>query len=79
MNGQMTAIELTGKIDEHHQLHLDNALPMTGPMRVRVILLYPVDDELDEREWLMAASKNPAFDYLKDSAEDIYTLTDGSG
>jgi hypothetical protein len=78
MNGQMTAIEMTGKIDEHHQLQLDSPLPMSGPMRVRVILLYPIDDdEWDEAEWLRAVASNPAFDYLKDSAEDIYTLNDG--
>jgi hypothetical protein len=77
MNGQMTAIEMTGEIDEHHQLQLDGPLPMSGPMRVRVILLYPIDDEWDEAEWLRAAASNPAFDYLKDAAEDIYTLDDG--
>jgi hypothetical protein len=76
MNGQLTAIEVTGKIDEHHQLLLDSPLPMSGPMRVRVILLYPIDDDWDEAEWLRAASQNPVFDYLKDSAEDIYTLKD---
>jgi hypothetical protein len=76
MNGQLTAIEVTGKIDEHHQLLLDSPLPKSGPMRVRVILLYPIDDDWDEAEWLRAASQNPVFDYLKDSAEDIYTLKD---
>jgi hypothetical protein len=39
--------------------------------------LYPIDDEWDEAEWLKAAASNPAFDYLKDAAEDIYTLDDG--
>jgi tetratricopeptide (TPR) repeat protein len=35
------------------------------------------DGEIDEREWLRAAASNPAFDFLKDPEEDIYTLADG--
>jgi len=33
--------------------------------------------KLEEYEWLKAAIRNPAFDSLRDSAEDIYTLADG--
>jgi len=33
--------------------------------------------ELEEYEWLKTAIRNPAFDSLKKSAEDIYTLKDG--
>ena len=32
---------------------------------------------LDEIEWLRSASANPAFDFLKDSKENIYTDADG--
>jgi len=74
MDKTMTAIELTGTIDEYHQLQLDGPLPMSGPMRVRVIVLYPVNEELNETEWLQAAAKNPAFDFLKEPEEDIYSL-----
>jgi Uma2 family endonuclease/Flp pilus assembly protein TadD len=35
------------------------------------------DGEIDEREWLRSAASNPAFDFLKDPEEDIYTLADG--
>ena len=31
----------------------------------------------DETTWLYAASHNPAFHYLHDPAEDIYSITDG--
>lgn len=57
----------------------DNAfgsLPISGPMRVRVIVLYPVDDEWDEAEWLRTAARNPAFEFLSDQEEDIYSLAD---
>jgi hypothetical protein len=73
----MTALEMTGTIDEHQQLRLDGELPFLGPARVRVIVLYPSSDEWDESEWLRAAAYNPAFDFLKDSEEDIYSLDDG--
>ena len=77
METTMTAIEMTGRIDEHRQLQLDNPLPVSGPMRVRVIVLYPIQDQEDETEWLQAAARNPAFEFLKDPEEDIYSLTDG--
>lgn len=77
MDTAMTAIEMTGRIDEHQQLLLDGPLPMSGPMRVKVIVLYPLEDEEDESQWLHAAAHNPAFDFLNDPAEDIYALTDG--
>ncbi len=73
----LTAIELTGVVDEHRQLHLDQPLPLIGPKPVRVIVLYQVDDRLEEREWLQAAAQNPAFQSLHDPLEDIYSLDDG--
>ncbi|HEY4232433.1 MAG TPA: hypothetical protein VGM76_03340 [Lacipirellulaceae bacterium] len=77
MDTPLTAIELTGTVDEHHQLQLDSVLPVVGPQRVRVIVLYPVEDTWDEKEWLRAAAFNPAFADLADPREDIYTLADG--
>jgi hypothetical protein len=77
MEGTMTAIETTGTIDEHRQLRLDSELPVPGPVRVRVLILYPLSDEWDEVEWLQAATRNPAFASLSDPEEDLYTLTDG--
>ena len=78
METPMTAIEITGTVDENHQLRLDRDLPIKGPQRVRVIVLYPVEEEeISEDEWLYAAAHNPAFDFLKEPSEDIYTLEDG--
>ena len=71
------AIEITGTIDAQHHLVLDGALPITGPIRVRVIILVPEETDINETEWLQAAAANPAFYFLKDSEEDIYTLSDG--
>jgi hypothetical protein len=71
------AIEATGTVDRDHRLILDDPLPINGPSRVRVIILVPDDADMDEREWLASAAKNPAFDFLADSSEDIYTVSDG--
>lgn len=77
MNKALTAIEITGSIDEHHQLHLDLPLTLTGPMRVKVIVLYPLTDEVHEAEWLRAAARNPAFAYLSEPEENIYAPSEG--
>ena len=77
MEIQMKAIEVEGTVDEEGQLHLDEPLTTLGPGRVRVILLSPEQEDGQEREWLSAAARNPAFDFLKDAKEDIYTFTDG--
>lgn len=70
----MKAIETTGTVNEQHQLLLDKPLSQVDPGRVRVIVLVP---EEDEKIWLKAITTNSAFDFLKDEAEDIYTLSDG--
>ncbi len=80
MEAAMTAIETTGMIDEDHRLRLDEALPIDGPMRVRVIVLYPVleeGEEVSEADWLRAAAGNSAFHGLEAPEEDIYSLEDG--
>jgi hypothetical protein len=77
MEATMTAIELTGTVNERRQLQLDDLLPIPGPKRVRVIVLYSPVDEWSEMEWLQAAARNPAFDFLKDPEEDIYSMADG--
>lgn len=73
----MKAIETTGTVNEQHQLLLDKPLSHVDPGRVRVIVLVPEEDEIDEKGWLEAITTNSAFDFLKDEAEDIYTLSDG--
>ena len=77
MESALTAIEVTGTVDEQQQLQLDTTLPIHGPKRVRVIVLYSPTDEVDEAEWLRGAANNPAFSDLNDPDEDIYSLEDG--
>lgn len=77
MDIPLNAIEMTGTVDEHNQLKLDGSLPFSGPMRVRVIVLTTLNDDIDEISWLQAASRNQAFEFLADPDEDIYSITDG--
>lgn len=77
MEVAIKAFETTGTIDARRQLVLDEPLPVVGPTPVRVIILLPEDVEIDEKEWRRVAATNPAFDFLKEAEEDIYSLTDG--
>ena len=67
----------TGTIDSQGRLHVDVALPVSGPSQVQVLVLFPDDVEIGEHAWLRAAAANPAFDFLHDTEEDIYTPADG--
>jgi hypothetical protein len=73
----MNAIEATGVVDSQHQLRLDEPLPVPVQSRVRVIVLVPDAEDIPEEAWTKAVSTSPAFDFLKDGAEDVYTPTDG--
>jgi len=77
MKNNLKAIEVEGAIDEQRQLHLDEPLPVSGPSRVRVIILIPDQAEVDEDEWLHAAANSPSYDFLKEPQQDIYTPADG--
>jgi hypothetical protein len=73
----MNAIETTGVVDAQHQLRLDKPLPIAGQSRVRVIVLVPEETDIPEPAWASAAAASPAFDFLKETGEDIYTTADG--
>ncbi len=77
MNSQVRAIEATGRIDDNGDLHLDEPLNLVEPGRVRVIVLFADNDQEGESEWLKAAATNPAFEFLRDPAEDVYSPSDG--
>ncbi len=75
----MRAIETTGTIEGKQYLHLSHPLPHSVPQEVRVIVLFPEKGEgWKKNQWFKIAASNPAFDFLKDPAEDIYTLADGN-
>jgi hypothetical protein len=74
----MKAIEINAKTDKHGNLKIDYFLNKKDT-DVRVIIL--LDDDYsspdDEKQWLKSISKNPAFDFLNDPGEDIYSIKNG--
>ena len=68
----MKAIEINAKTDIQGHLKLNYPLHKSE-QNVRVIIL--VDEE--EQLWLNAVSSNPAFDFLKEPEENIYSMNDG--
>ena len=73
----MNANETTGIVDARHQLRRGEPLPIPGLSRVRVIALAPEAGEIPEEAWTKAVPASPAFDFLKDAAENIYNAADG--
>lgn len=73
----LTAIETTGTIEPNGRIVIDETFSVNTTTLVRVIILFPENEDLNEGEWLQAAAKNEVFDFLNDPDEDIYSLTDG--
>jgi hypothetical protein len=73
----MKVVEVTGKVNDKGELLLDQPIATNQTGTVRVIVLFPETEEIDETEWEKAAASNPAFIFLHDSEEDIYSLEDG--
>ncbi|MCB0579303.1 MAG: hypothetical protein KDD10_08355 [Phaeodactylibacter sp.] len=72
----MRALEVTGKINEEGFLSLDQPLKCHNK-RVRVIILISEEEEIEDQMWLESMASNPAFDFLKEPDEDIYSVEDG--
>jgi hypothetical protein len=77
MSGMLTAIETTGTLEPDGRIVIDETFAVNAPTPVRVIVLFPENDDISENEWAQAAAKNEAFAFLHEPGEDIYTLADG--
>lgn len=73
----MKAIETTGRIEKSGMVKLDTPVDLHNKQKVRVIILYNEEEDINENLWLSSISSNPAFDFLKDKKEDMYSITDG--
>jgi len=74
----MKAIEINTKTDKYGHLKLN--YPVNKPeSNVRIIIL--IDEKTDEVEeeklWLKTIGSNPAFDFLNEPGENIYSITNG--
>lgn len=74
----MRAIEINSRTDKKGHLKIDYKLNMSE-RNVRILILMDDDNSIieDEKLWINSISKNPAFDFLNDPNEDIYSLNDG--
>ncbi len=73
----MQAVEAFGHINSNGSLQINTPLPLIEG-DVKVIIMYNENEETTEEQlWLRSVSNNPAFDFLKDPEEDIYSLNDG--
>jgi len=74
----MKAIEISSRTDKTGHLKIDYKLDKVES-NVRVLIL--LDDDTSEHEeeklWLNSISKNPAFNFLNNPAEEVYSLKDG--
>ncbi|MDA3905982.1 MAG: hypothetical protein PF484_07890 [Bacteroidales bacterium] len=74
----MKAIEINSKTDKTGHLKIDYQLDRSDSKVRIIILIDDINTEQDEEQlWLSSISNNPAFDFLKDSSEDIYSNNDG--
>ncbi|HEX5151246.1 MAG TPA: hypothetical protein VFW07_07345 [Parafilimonas sp.] len=71
----MKAEEVFATVDEKGILHADKLLNFKN-QKVKLIVLAQ-DDDISDKEWMKFLASNPAFDFLKNEAEDIYTIHDG--
>ena len=73
----MQAVEASGHIDSNGSLQINSRLPLKEG-DVKVIIMYAENEETNEEKlWMKSVSNNPAFDFLNDPEEDIYSLNDG--
>jgi hypothetical protein len=71
----MKAIEIKAKTDKNGNLSISEKLNFSNK-EVRVLILVE-DEEIDEKSWLKALSKNPSFDFLAEAEQEIYTTKHG--
>lgn len=71
------AVEVEGFVDENHRLVSPETVEDVPEGRVKLIIMYNSDRDIGDGEWLSLAAKSRAFDFLNDTAEDIYSLDDG--
>ncbi|MBU2650157.1 MAG: hypothetical protein KKA81_04420 [Bacteroidetes bacterium] len=74
----MKAIEFNSTTNKEGYLEIRYRLGEKGK-KVRVLILLEDDagETEEERLWLKSMDENPAFDFLKEPEQDIYSPSDG--
>ena len=76
MDRSLRVIETDGRVIDAKHIETKAILPVGREVRV-VVLVPTTEEDLSENTWLEAAQHNPAFAFLADATEDIYSLEDG--
>lgn len=85
MSLNLHTVEATANLDENGVLHVNEPIRGLEAGEVLVIVVaraqnHPVPeryDDISSQEWNRAMMNSSALAFLKDPAEDIYTLEDG--
>jgi hypothetical protein len=72
----MKAIEIRTKTEMDGSIRISHS-GLKGGVVVRILILSEEDENLEEKNYLETISSNPAFDFLNDPAENIYSTKDG--
>ncbi len=73
----MRAIEINSKTDKKGHLKIDYQLDKSDSNVIVLILVDDNSDKDEEKIWMDSITSNPAFDFLNDQSEDIYSIKDG--
>ena len=73
----MKAIEIHSKTDKMGHLKIDYKLNRSEKDVRIIILLDEENSPVEDKLWMELISKNPAFDFLNEPEEDIYSKNDG--
>lgn len=72
----MKAIETKATVGKNGIIQISAPKELIGK-KIKIIILIPENNYIGNDEWLVVNSKNPAFDFLREPEEDIYSLNDG--
>lgn len=73
----MQPIELYATVDQNGRLTTDTPVPALLNQRVKILIFPLISEEISETEWLKSISSNPAFAFLHEPSENIYSANDG--
>jgi hypothetical protein len=74
----MRAIEIKSKTDKSGHLKIDYKVGQAdSEVRVLIIIEEPLSEAEEESLWLRSIERSPAFNFLNEPGEDIYSLKDG--
>jgi len=77
MKESLRFVELSGEVNEQHELKVSGPVPLNGPSKVKVLVFPEQEEDIPEDVWMRFLASNEAFAFLKDPEEDLYTLEDG--